>query len=69
MDSSRATSLTPKAEATRQRILDTALRLFPTNGYERTSMRDVAAAPCPVRVVGQWRGPPAYEPCGHLYTS
>jgi AcrR family transcriptional regulator len=44
MESSRATQLTPKAVATRQRILDTALRLFATNGYEQTNMRDVAAA-------------------------
>lgn len=33
-----------KAATTRQRILDTALRLFAANGYEQTSMRDIAAA-------------------------
>jgi len=38
------TDLTQKAERTRQRILDTALDLFVTQGYERTTLRDIAAA-------------------------
>jgi AcrR family transcriptional regulator len=35
---------TKKSEATRQRILDAALRLFGKHGFERTTMREVAAA-------------------------
>ena len=34
--------LTPKAQQTRQHILDTALRLFAKNGFESTTMRDIA---------------------------
>ncbi|HEX2123426.1 MAG TPA: TetR family transcriptional regulator [Thermoanaerobaculia bacterium] len=34
---------TPKAEETRTRILDTALRLFRQRGFAETTMRDVAA--------------------------
>lgn len=33
---------TPKAEETRDRILDAALRLFRERGFEQTTMRDVA---------------------------
>ena len=36
--------LTPKAQQTRQHILDTALRLFQAQGYEKTTMREIAAA-------------------------
>jgi AcrR family transcriptional regulator len=39
----RATALTPKGERTREHLLDTALRLFTTTGYEATTMRDIAA--------------------------
>jgi len=35
--------LTQKALATRQRIIDTAWRLFATKGYEQTTMREIAA--------------------------
>lgn len=34
---------TPKALATRQRIIDTAWHLFATKGYEQTTMREIAA--------------------------
>ncbi len=34
--------LTPKARQTRQHILDTALELFAAQGYESTTMRDIA---------------------------
>ena len=36
--------LTPKAELTRQRILTTAFDLFAQQGYEATTMREIAAA-------------------------
>jgi len=39
-----STPLTPKAERTRNHILDTALTLFRTQGYETTTLRDIAAA-------------------------
>ena len=35
---------TTKAEETRDRILDAALRLFRERGFAETTMRDVAAA-------------------------
>jgi len=44
MEPSETAGLTQKAALTRQRILDTALQLFATNGYEKTTMRDIAAA-------------------------
>jgi len=40
----RMTALTPKGERTREHLLDTALRLFTAEGYEATTMRDIAAA-------------------------
>ena len=39
-----APGLTLKAEATRQRILEAALKLFATEGYEGTTMRKIATA-------------------------
>ena len=36
-------NLTPKAQETRQRIFDTAVKLFMEKGYEETTMRDIAA--------------------------
>ena len=42
MEPSEIAGLTQKAALTRQRILDTALQLFATNGYEKTTMRDIA---------------------------
>jgi AcrR family transcriptional regulator len=44
MESSETGKLTRKAALTRQRILDAALSLFASNGYEATTMRDIAAA-------------------------
>jgi AcrR family transcriptional regulator len=35
---------TPKGTMTQQRILDAALALFASKGYEATTMRDIAAA-------------------------
>ena len=43
MHQPQSPDLTQKAERTRQRILDTALDLFVTQGYERTTLRDIAA--------------------------
>jgi AcrR family transcriptional regulator len=43
MESSETTKLSQKATLTRQRIIDTALQLFATKGYEGTTMRDIAA--------------------------
>ena len=40
----RTTVVTPKGERTREHLLDTALRLFTTGGYEATTMRDIASA-------------------------
>lgn len=37
-----SSELTPKAQQTRQHILDTALKLFAEKGYEKTTMRDIA---------------------------
>jgi AcrR family transcriptional regulator len=37
-------TLTPKAQQTRQRILDAAINQFIEQGYEKTTMRDIAAA-------------------------
>jgi AcrR family transcriptional regulator len=43
MDTPQGTRKTQKAEQTRQRIQDSALELFASKGYERTTMRDIAA--------------------------
>ncbi len=44
VESATPPRLGPKAAQTRQRILDTALQLFGSHGYEATTMRDIAAA-------------------------
>jgi AcrR family transcriptional regulator len=43
MEQSQSKKITQKAIDTRQHILDTALGLFSTNGYEKTTMREIAA--------------------------
>jgi AcrR family transcriptional regulator len=40
----RPMALTPKAQQTRRHILDTALDLFAAQGYDATTMREIAAA-------------------------
>jgi AcrR family transcriptional regulator len=40
----QATTLTDKAQKTRERIFETALALFVEQGYEQTTMRDIAKA-------------------------
>ena len=42
MEESSERALTPKAQRTRERILEAALALFADRGYEATTMRDVA---------------------------
>ena len=42
MEPSQSNKITHKAIATRQHILDTALGLFATRGYEKTTMREIA---------------------------
>jgi AcrR family transcriptional regulator len=44
MPIAQATQLTPKGERTREHILDTALGLFIKQGYDATTMREIAAA-------------------------
>ena len=41
-DSPGAVIKTPKSEATRTLIVETALRLFQENGYDKTTMRAIA---------------------------
>ena len=43
MEQPQAARISQKAVSTRQRILDTALDLFATKGYEKTTMREIAA--------------------------
>jgi AcrR family transcriptional regulator len=44
MSTIQTTQLTPKGERTREHILDTALGLFIEQGYDSTTMRQIAAA-------------------------
>src|SRR5713226_9722709 len=43
MEQPQSARISQKALSTRQRILDTALGLFATKGYEKTTMREIAA--------------------------
>ena len=43
MEQAQSARISQKAVSTRQRILDTALGLFATKGYEKTTMRAIAA--------------------------
>lgn len=43
MEHAQSARISQKAVSTRQRILDTALGLFATKGYEKTTMREIAA--------------------------
>ena len=43
MEQPQSARISQKAVSTRQRILDTALGLFATKGYEKTTMREIAA--------------------------
>lgn len=43
MEQPQSSKITSKAILTRQRILDTAFELFATRGYEKTTMREIAA--------------------------
>ena len=44
METATTPTLTAKGERTREHILTTALQLFSSEGYEATTMRDIAAA-------------------------
>src|SRR5207237_10147307 len=44
MEQPQSARISQKAVSTRQRILDTALGLFATKGYEKTTMREIATA-------------------------
>jgi hypothetical protein len=62
VEDKEAPILTEKAEKTRERIFQTALGLFVEQGYDKTTMRDIAKADeCSL---GRWHQSQSPASCG-----